>query len=72
MKVLDDWTEKLETGGRIDVLYTDSVKAFDTVPHRKLLRKLKRYNLHPDQLDWIKTFLSDRKQRVQLNGICSS
>ena len=67
LKVLDDWTEKLDNGGRIDVLYTDLEKAFDRVPHRRLLRKLKRYNLHPDLIDWIKAFLSDRKQRVHLN-----
>jgi len=29
LKVLDDWTEKLENGGRIDVLYTDLEKALD-------------------------------------------
>jgi retron-type reverse transcriptase len=72
LKVLEDWTDKLENGGRIDVLYTDLEKAFDRVPHRKLLRKLKRYNLHPDIIDWIKAFLIDRKQQVQLNGIYSS
>ena len=72
LKVLDDWTEKLDNGGRIDVLYTDLEKAFDKVPHRRLLRKLKRYNLHPDLIDWIKAFLSDRKQRVHLNGVYSS
>jgi hypothetical protein len=72
LKVLDDWTEKLENGGQIDVLYTDLEKAFDRVPHRRLLRKLKRYNLHPDLIDWIKAFLSNRKQRVQLNGVYSS
>jgi len=69
---LDDWTEKIENGGRIDVLYTNLEKAFDRVPHRRLLRKLKRYNIHPDLIDWIKSFLSDKKQRVQLNGVYSS
>jgi len=56
----------------IDVLYTDLEKAFDRVPHRTLLRKLKKYNINPDLIDWIKSFLSDRKQRVQLNGVYSS
>jgi len=37
---LDEWTEKLENGGRIGVLKTDLEKAFDRVPHRRLLRKL--------------------------------
>jgi len=72
LKVLVDWTNKLETGGQIDVLYTDLEKAFDRVPHRRLLRKLKRYNLHPDLIDQIKAFLWDRRQRVHLNGVYSS
>jgi len=55
---LDEWTEKLENSLE---------KAYDRVPHRRLLHKLKRYNLHPDLIDWIKAFLSDRI-RVKLNG----
>ena len=34
--MLDDWTEDLESGGQIDVIYTDYEKAFDNVPHRQL------------------------------------
>ena len=35
LQILDDWTETLESGGRIDVvLYTDFEKAFDKVPHK--------------------------------------
>jgi len=70
---LDEWTEKLENGERIDVLYADLEKAFDRIPHRRLLRKLKQCNIHPDLglIDWIKSFLSGRKQRVQLNRVYS-
>ena len=32
LKILDDWTETLESGDRIDVVYTDFEKAFDKVP----------------------------------------
>ena len=31
----------METGGRIDVIYTDFEKAFDKVPHKRLISKLK-------------------------------
>jgi len=41
LKILDDWTEALEIGGRIDVIDTDFEKAFDEVPHRRLISKLK-------------------------------
>ena len=29
---MDDWTTQLDSGGQIDVIYTDFAKAFDTVP----------------------------------------
>jgi len=37
LHMLDDWTENLESGGQIDVIYTYYEKAFDKVPHRRLL-----------------------------------
>ena len=37
LHMLDDWTEDLESGRQIDVIYTDYEKAFDKVPHRRLL-----------------------------------
>ena len=66
LQILDDWTEALESGGRIDVIYTDFEKAFDKVPHRRLLSKL--YKIHTSVIEWIKNFLSDRKQRVRVDG----
>jgi len=61
-------TETLESGGKIDVVYTDFEKAFDKVPHKRLLRKLKAYKLHNTIIEWIKNILTDRKQRVRVNG----
>jgi len=54
LQILDDSTETLESGGRIDVIYTDFEKAFDKVPHMRLLSKLKSYQLHRSIIDWIK------------------
>ena len=45
LQILDEWTETLETGGRIDVIYTDFEKAFDKVPHKRLLSKLRSYKI---------------------------
>ena len=39
LKVLDIWTETLDNGGCIDVIYCDFMKAFDKVPHSKLIKK---------------------------------
>ena len=45
LNVLDKWTEFLEKGGQIDVIYTDLEKAFDKVPHKRLISKLRSYKL---------------------------
>ena len=67
LKVLDLWTEYLESGGQIDVIYTDLEKAFDKVPHRRLISKLHSYYIHTDVVEWITCFLTNRRQRVQIN-----
>jgi len=38
--VVVEWTTQLDYGGQVDVIYTDFAKAFDTVPHRRLLSKI--------------------------------
>ena len=45
LHLLDKWTEYLEQGGQIDAVYTDFEKAFDKVPHKRLISKLKSYGL---------------------------
>jgi len=49
----------------------DFVKAFDKVPHRRLLVKLKHYNLNQQVIGWIESFLSSRRQRVVVDGYMS-
>ena len=52
-------------------MYLDFQKAFDTVPHQRLLTKLKAYGVHGSVHAWINSFLSQRKQRVVVNGAYS-
>ena len=68
LKVMDLWTETLDKGGNVDVVYCDFLKAFDKVPHRRLIQKLEYYGVKNPVLGWIKAFLSERKQRVIVNG----
>ena len=68
LKVIDNWTDILDRGGSIDVLYFDFMKAFDKVPHQRLLMKLKSYGINGAVLNWISAFLSNRRQRVIVNG----
>ncbi|BHF65993.1 hypothetical protein SprV_0200900700 [Sparganum proliferum] len=61
---LEIWTRALEEGFEVDVVYIDFRKAFDTVPHQRLLRKLNAIGIRGDLLNWIGAFLIGRKQRV--------
>ena len=67
LRVIDEWTDILGDGGCVDVIYMDFQKAFDTVPHRRLLTKLSNYGIKWKVLDWIKIFPTNRKQRMVLN-----
>jgi hypothetical protein len=55
----------------VDVLYTDFEKAFDKVSHKKLIIKLYAYGIRGKLLDWIKSFLRGRRQRVVMGEIIS-
>jgi len=46
LKILDHWTERLEYGGQIDVIYTDFEKAFDRVSQNRLISKLYSYSIN--------------------------
>ena len=55
----------------VDAIYLDCKKAFDTVPHKRLLAKLEVYGISGFFLRWIKCFLSDRSQKVCIKGVLS-
>ena len=61
---MDKWTEFLDSGGEVDVdVYTHLGKAFDKIPHKRLISKLHSYGLNSSIIDWTKAFLTNRKQR---------
>ena len=63
--VCDKWTEVLDNKNCIDIVYLDFQKAFDSVPHQRLLTKLKGYGIQGKLLIWVENFLKNRKQRLQ-------
>ena len=55
-----------------DLLFIDFSKAFDTVPHRRLLNKLEFYGIRGHLFKWISSWLTKRYQRVIVDGESSS
>ena len=55
----------------LDIVYLDFQKAFDKVPHNKLMFKVKQLGIAGNVHNWIKNWLSNRKQRVVINGTAS-
>ena len=68
LEIVEIWTGMLDEGGGIDVVYLDFKKAFDSVPHRRLLKKLEAYGIQGNILKWVESFLTGRKQKVVFNG----
>ena len=68
LRVVNDWSLALESGNSVDVVYLDLHKAFDCVPHRRLLSKLRSYGVAGKLFEWIENFLSNRTQRVCIRG----
>ena len=62
--------EAVVSGNEVRVIFCDISKAFDRVWHRGVLAKLTYFGISGNLLDWFKSYLSDRRQRVFLNG-CS-
>ena len=68
LEYLETLTSLLDKGHNIDVFYLDFSKAFDRVPHQRLLAKLRAHGITGEIFNWIQSWLGDRKQRVVLNG----
>ena len=58
LSVMNDWTNALEDGYSINVLYLDYRKSFDSVPHGRIIIKLIAYSVWGKLLLWIESYLS--------------
>jgi hypothetical protein len=66
--VCQDIADSLDEGVRTDAIVIDFSKAFDLVPHDRLLQKISETGVDVRVVKWIKEFLLGRSQRVRIDG----
>ena len=66
----EEITKWVDDGSPVDVVYLDFQKAFDKVPHQRLILKLK--SIGNDVINWIEKWLTHRRQRVIVDGEISN
>ena len=68
LNYLDECIQNTVDGHVVDAIYMDFAKAFDTVPHRRLIGKMEAYGISGEILEWVKDYLHERTQTVLVNG----
>ena len=71
INISNDFGKALDSGKEIRVVFCDISKAFDRVWHKGLLFKLQQAGISGTLLRWFENYLTNRVQRVVINGSCS-
>ena len=69
---VEDLAQNLDHGDQMDMIILDFRKAFDKVPHQRLISKLQFYGIQGSTLIWIKSWLTSRTPSVIIDGECSN
>ena len=69
--LIEEISTSLDQGNYAVSIFLDLSKAFDTVNHLILLSKLLFYGIQNPYINWFKSYLNKRKQRVFVNGTTS-
>ena len=72
IQLIDNLAHNIDNRVQTDAILLDFQKAFDKVPHQRLLHKLTYYGISPQALNWVQSFLTNRTQQVLLAGNMSS
>ena len=71
LESMECWLNLLEEGQCVDIFYLDYAKAFDKVPHMRLLTKVESFGFAPEIVGWITSFLNKRNQSVRVENVLS-
>ena len=72
LEATSNWSVNIDSGLLNGVIFIDLKKAFDTIDHDILLRKLQIYGVDQSSLKWFQSYLSGRSQKCNVNGCLSS
>ncbi len=64
LEMLEEWNNLMNETDKLNVIYLDFHKAFDTVPHKRLLLKLKAHGISQTIVNWVEKCLLGRKKRL--------
>ncbi len=71
LSIVEEIRKNLNNGIFSCGVFIDLEKAFDTVNHEIILSKLEHYEIRDNSLAWLRSYLTNRKQSVRLNGVNS-
>ena len=69
---IDDFARAVDNKVQVDVAILDFAKAFDKVAHARIAHKLNFYGIRGELLQWLQSFLTNRTQKVIIDGRQSS
>ena len=71
LEATNNWSLNIDNGLINGVIFIDLKKAFDTIDHNILLRKLSTYGFDENFLKWFEPYFDKRSQRCNVNGYIS-
>ena len=72
LRLLEEWKSHLDNKKFVGAVLMDLSKAFDCIPHDRLIAKMEAYGFNFDTLVFFYSYLKRRKQNVKINNIFSS
>ncbi|KMQ82366.1 rna-directed dna polymerase from mobile element jockey-like protein, partial [Lasius niger] len=66
--IIDEWKLIISRGKMVGVIFMDLKRAFETVDRGRLLKKLHDYGIRGNVLEWLRSYLCNRKQQVKFNN----
>lgn len=66
--VIINWKEQIESGNIVVAIFLDLKRTFETIDRQKLLKKLEKIGIRGVELNWFRSYLSNRFQKTKFNG----